>query len=137
MNQLYREVSKEFLEGLRKYMKDEVSYRELKKLSTKERLAHDYRRWEDMVGEKSSELVRCYRTVYDKILRVEEHIKCAEKDGVGKSFEVTDKSLIAHSKMLGRNRSHPKGYEGSSWYLPPFPVLTMLDALNKEESDPS
>lgn len=130
MNRLYKEESSEFLAGLRRYMNDEIGYSEIKRLWTREDLAFKSREWGRMIEEKSGEILSAYNKIYRSLLSLEEKIKQAEKLRRGVEFEVDIDSVVGHSEMTGRNRVQPMGHEGSDLYVPPFPSLGLVSALN-------
>ncbi|ADM11685.2 uncharacterized protein Eint_060770 [Encephalitozoon intestinalis ATCC 50506] len=137
MDRLYREVSEEFLAGLKRYLNDEISYSELERLSLRETLAFNAHKWNDVIEEKSSEALGMKRRMYDGILWIEERIKTMEKLENGEEFDVDLGGLVSHSGIVGQNRLYPPGYESTSLYLPPFPSLPMVNFLNDSSSESS
>ncbi|AFM98451.1 hypothetical protein EHEL_060790 [Encephalitozoon hellem ATCC 50504] len=137
MDRLYKDVSEEFLSGLRRYINDEISYSELKRLSTREALAFDSHKWDEIIEKKSLEALGMKRRMYDEILQIEERVKTMEKLERGEEFDADLEGLVSHSGVVGRNRSHPPGYENTSLYLPPFPSLPMVSFLNDSEGESS
>lgn len=137
MDKLYKDVSEEFLSGLKKYINDEISYSELERLSTRESLAFNSHKWKEIIEEKSLEALGIKRRMYDEILQIEESIKTMEKLERREEFDVDLEGLVSHSGVVGRNRSHPPGYENTSLYLPPFPSLPMVSFLNDSETESS
>nr|AGE95758.1 hypothetical protein ECU06_0850 [Encephalitozoon cuniculi] len=137
MDRLYREVSEEFLAGLRKYINDEMSYAELERLSTREALAFNSHRWGAVIEEKSCEALRMKRRVYDELLGIEEKVRTMEKMENRREFDVDLAGLVSHSEIVGRNRSHPPGYENTDLYFPPFPSLGMVRFLNDSSMESS
>lgn len=135
MEKLYREVSDKLLEGLKKYLKGEIQYEQLEKLSLRENLVYNNNKWNEIIEEKSKKIVEIYRGIYDEILKVDEYVKKAEDMDKGDTFEVDLEGIKAHAEILGRNSVQPIGNENSAWYYPPFPSITMISALNDNENE--
>lgn len=137
MDRLYREVSEEFLAGLRKYIEGEIGYCEAARLSGRESLAFRSQEWGAIIEAGSGEALGMKRRMYDEILRIEECVKTMERMEEGRGFDVDLEGVVSHSEIAGRSRSHPAGYEGTGLYLPPFPSQAMVGALNSGDSESS
>ena len=134
MNKLYKEVSEEFLDGLRKYIDGKIGYEEIERLCTRESLAYSKDRRESVIEEGVNENLDLKRRIYEGILKIEEKVRMLEKLGKGEEFEVDVEAVAMHSEIVGRSAAPPVGYENAGVYLPPFPSISMVRSLNSDEA---
>ncbi|KAH9411249.1 hypothetical protein HK407_06g10790 [Ordospora pajunii] len=134
MNRLYKEVSEEFLGGLREYVDGKIGYEEIERLCDRESLAYSRERWESVIEEGANEILEIKRRIYEGILKIEEKVRMLERMGNGREFEADVEAVAMHSEIVGRNAVPPVGYENAGVYLPPFPSISMVRSLNSDDA---
>lgn len=135
MNRLYQEVSQRFIDSIEKYMDGQMSLDELKEVDRQEKLVYEYQSWETMARALRTHIFTHTKVLYDEINELDRHIRMVDNMCSGKEYDVDIDGVIAHSQMLGRNRMPPLGFQGSAWYVGPFPTLQMVDVLKNTDDD--
>ena len=129
MNRLYQEISQQFVDSIEKYMDGRMTLEELKEMDRQEKLVYEHQSWETMARTLRIHIFTHTKALYDEINELDKYILMVDSMCNGKECEVDIDGVLAHSQMLGRNRMPPFGFQGSAWYVGPFPTLQMAGAL--------
>lgn len=136
MNRLYQEVSQQFLDSIERYMDGQMTLDELRDVERRERLVYEHQSWEAMGSALRSHVFSHTKRLYDEINELNRHILAIDSMCGGQDHEIDVDAVLAHSQMLGRNRMPSPGFQGSAWYVGPFPTPQMVDALKYGAEDP-
>lgn len=135
MQNLYDKVTSEFTEVLEKYIKDEMTIKDVLKAQEREKLVLNHENWNKIKGELKENIFQLTKKLYEEINECDKKIRTFKQINEEKEYEIDENSLISHALLLSRNKAPPVGFENSNWYLGPYPTIQMIEALNDENKE--
>jgi len=131
---IYEEICRLTVAAAERYLNDEISLEELLAVEEKMSLGWSYNEWPNMKQHLKNSIFENTLELYNKINDCERLVLSLQKMDKPRVIECNIEDLTAHAMILGRNRAPPLGLEQSSWYLPPFPSIQMIEALIEKPS---
>ncbi|EEQ82182.1 hypothetical protein NCER_101147 [Vairimorpha ceranae BRL01] len=133
MEDLYSEISEELLSELKNFKNDINAYEKLHKLFRKEDALFNFENWDNIKKNLKHEIFNFQDKLYKHLLDIDKKLLEYESLNQNQELDVNLVDIEVNSNILSRNKEPPEGFTNSSWYLPCFPNLNMIEFLHEDD----
>lgn len=134
MDKLFADVSEDLYKCLELYMDNKIEIDELYEAERKVILVLNYNKWSKIKEELKEDICRMTLELHNKIEECEILVLLYERITQSNTVEIEEDELLSSSSLIGRNRAPPIGFEHSTWFLPAFPTIQLIEALEEDDT---